>query len=107
MALDPMEMRSSLGRNLTYGMLDHIGKQIVTGARTPDHRPIGRSEESDLRERSDHIVCQTAEDHTRDLGRHLLPDRAHCLLIAFQGQPVAPHEQFKIGRTVIILLRRL
>ena len=32
MALDPMEMRSSLGRNLTYGMLDHIGKQIVTGA---------------------------------------------------------------------------
>ncbi|MBW4330294.1 FCD domain-containing protein [Stakelama sp. CBK3Z-3] len=32
MALDPVEMRSSLGRNLTYGMLDHLGKQIVTGA---------------------------------------------------------------------------
>ena len=27
----PSEVRTSLGRNLTYGMLDHLGKVIVTG----------------------------------------------------------------------------
>lgn len=32
MATDPKEIRTSLGRNLTYGMLDHLGKLIVTGA---------------------------------------------------------------------------
>ena len=32
MATDPTEVRTSLGRNLTWGMLDHLGKQIVTGA---------------------------------------------------------------------------
>lgn len=32
MVLDPLEMRHSLGRNLTHGMLDHLGKQIVIGA---------------------------------------------------------------------------
>ena len=32
MATDPNDIRTSLGRNLTYGMLDHIGKAIVTGA---------------------------------------------------------------------------
>jgi DNA-binding FadR family transcriptional regulator len=32
MATDPNELRTSLGRNLTYGMLDHLGKAIVTGA---------------------------------------------------------------------------
>jgi DNA-binding FadR family transcriptional regulator len=26
------DIRSGLGRNLTYGLLDHLGKQIVTGA---------------------------------------------------------------------------
>ena len=31
MSSDPQEMRSSLGRNLTYGMLDQLGKTIVTG----------------------------------------------------------------------------
>lgn len=31
MATDPSEMRTSLGRNLTYGLLDHLGKVIVTG----------------------------------------------------------------------------
>lgn len=29
---DPNDVRTSLGRNLTYGMLDHLGKAIVTGA---------------------------------------------------------------------------
>lgn len=32
MATDPTEVRTSLGRNLTWGMLDHLGKLIVTGA---------------------------------------------------------------------------
>ncbi|HEU4959807.1 MAG TPA: FCD domain-containing protein [Sphingomonas sp.] len=32
MAINPNEVRTSLGRNLTYGMLDHLGKAIVTGA---------------------------------------------------------------------------
>jgi DNA-binding FadR family transcriptional regulator len=32
MAPDPSEVRTSLGRNLTWGMLDHLGKLIVTGA---------------------------------------------------------------------------
>ena len=32
MAADPNDVRTSLGRNLTYGMLDHLGKAIVTGA---------------------------------------------------------------------------
>jgi len=32
MATDPNEIRTSLGRNLTYGMLDSLGKAIVTGA---------------------------------------------------------------------------
>jgi DNA-binding FadR family transcriptional regulator len=31
MATDPSELRTSLGRNLTYGLLDHLGKEIVTG----------------------------------------------------------------------------
>ena len=31
MSTDPGEIRTSLGRNLTYGLLDHIGKTIVTG----------------------------------------------------------------------------
>ncbi|TPG21121.1 FadR family transcriptional regulator [Sphingomonas koreensis] len=31
MATDPNEVRTSLGRNLTHGMLDHIGKAIITG----------------------------------------------------------------------------
>lgn len=30
--VDPNEVRTSLGRNLTYGMLDSLGKAIVTGA---------------------------------------------------------------------------
>ena len=30
--LDPMEIRTSLGRNLTYGLLDSLGRMIVTGA---------------------------------------------------------------------------
>jgi DNA-binding FadR family transcriptional regulator len=30
-ATHPSEVRTSLGRNLTYGMLDHLGKVIVTG----------------------------------------------------------------------------
>lgn len=32
MAIDPHDVRTSLGRNLTYGMLDSLGKGIVTGA---------------------------------------------------------------------------
>jgi len=32
MSTDPNEVRTSLGRNLTYGMLDSLGKAIVTGA---------------------------------------------------------------------------
>lgn len=32
MAADPNAVRTSLGRNLTYGMLDSLGKAIVTGA---------------------------------------------------------------------------
>lgn len=37
MSTDPGEIRTSLGRNLTYGLLDHLGKTIVTGgyATTP------------------------------------------------------------------------
>lgn len=31
MSTDPGEIRTSLGRNLTYGLLDHLGKSIVTG----------------------------------------------------------------------------
>jgi DNA-binding FadR family transcriptional regulator len=31
MSAEPGEIRTSLGRNLTYGLLDHIGKTIVTG----------------------------------------------------------------------------
>jgi DNA-binding FadR family transcriptional regulator len=31
MAVDPHDVRTSLGRNLTYGMLDSLGKAIVTG----------------------------------------------------------------------------
>ena len=31
MSTDPGEIRTSLGRNLTYGLLDHLGKTIVTG----------------------------------------------------------------------------
>ena len=34
----PSEVRTSLGRNLTYGMLDHLGKVIVTGGY--DDRPF-------------------------------------------------------------------
>ena len=34
----PSEVRTSLGRNLTYGMLDHLGKMIVTGGY--DERPF-------------------------------------------------------------------
>ncbi|MEG3176565.1 FadR/GntR family transcriptional regulator [Sphingomonas sp. RB3P16] len=34
MAIDPTDVRSSLGRNLTWGMLDHLGKSIVTGVYT-------------------------------------------------------------------------
>ncbi len=30
--MDPMEIRTSLGRNLTYGLLDSLGRMIVTGA---------------------------------------------------------------------------
>ena len=29
--MDPLDMRPSLGRNLTYGMLDSLGRAIVTG----------------------------------------------------------------------------
>lgn len=29
---DSLEIRTSLGRNLTYGMLDRLGREIVTGA---------------------------------------------------------------------------
>ncbi len=32
MATEPNDVRTSLGRNLTYGMLDSLGKAIVTGA---------------------------------------------------------------------------
>ena len=32
MTLDTCDARASLGRSLTYGMLDHLGKAIVTGA---------------------------------------------------------------------------
>ena len=32
MATDPTEVRTSLGRNLTWGMLDQLGKAIVIGA---------------------------------------------------------------------------
>ena len=32
MSTSPNDIRSSLGRNLTHGLLDHIGKAIVTGA---------------------------------------------------------------------------
>jgi len=32
MASDPQNVRTSLGRNLTFGMLDSLGKAIVTGA---------------------------------------------------------------------------
>jgi DNA-binding FadR family transcriptional regulator len=31
LAPDPSDVRSSLGRNLTHGMLDHLGRVIVTG----------------------------------------------------------------------------
>jgi DNA-binding FadR family transcriptional regulator len=31
MADDPSDVRIALGRNLTHGMLDHLGKMIVTG----------------------------------------------------------------------------
>ncbi|WP_242141174.1 FadR/GntR family transcriptional regulator [Sphingomonas sp. TREG-RG-20F-R18-01] len=31
MSTDPSDIRISLGRNLTYGLLDHLGKTIVTG----------------------------------------------------------------------------
>ena len=31
MSTNPNDIRSSLGRNLTHGLLDHIGKAIVTG----------------------------------------------------------------------------
>ncbi|WP_242147008.1 FadR/GntR family transcriptional regulator [Sphingomonas sp. BAUL-RG-20F-R05-02] len=31
MSSEPEEIRTSLGRNLTYGLLDHLGKTIVTG----------------------------------------------------------------------------
>ncbi|MGH6613497.1 FadR/GntR family transcriptional regulator [Sphingomonas sp.] len=34
MSTDPGEIRTSLGRNLTYGLLDHLGKTIVTGGYT-------------------------------------------------------------------------
>lgn len=37
-ATHPSEVRTSLGRNLTYGMLDHLGKVIVTGGY--DDRPF-------------------------------------------------------------------
>lgn len=37
-APDPQEIRTSLGRNLTYGLLDVLGKMIVTGAF--DDRPF-------------------------------------------------------------------
>ena len=39
MASEPNEIRTSLGRNLTYGMLDRIGKAIVTGAYEDRHFP--------------------------------------------------------------------
>ena len=32
MPTTPVDARASLGRNLTWGMLDHLGKAIVTGA---------------------------------------------------------------------------
>lgn len=32
MVADPTEVRGALGRNLTWGLLDHLGKLIVTGA---------------------------------------------------------------------------
>jgi DNA-binding FadR family transcriptional regulator len=31
MTVEPGDIRTSLGRNLTYGLLDHLGKSIVTG----------------------------------------------------------------------------
>jgi DNA-binding FadR family transcriptional regulator len=34
MSTKPGEIRYSLGRNLTYGLLDHLGKTIVTGGYT-------------------------------------------------------------------------
>jgi DNA-binding FadR family transcriptional regulator len=39
MAINPNEVRTSLGRNLTYGMLDALGKAIVTGAYEDKHFP--------------------------------------------------------------------
>ncbi|WP_157218607.1 FadR/GntR family transcriptional regulator [Flavisphingomonas formosensis] len=32
MVTDPSDIRDTLGRNLTYGLLDRLGKQIVSGA---------------------------------------------------------------------------
>lgn len=37
-ATDPLEIRSALGRNLTFGLLDALGRMIVTGAY--DGRPF-------------------------------------------------------------------
>ncbi len=37
-ATDPLESRSALGRNLTFGLLDVLGRMIVTGAY--DGRPF-------------------------------------------------------------------
>ncbi len=34
MDIEPDDVRSGLGRNLTYGLLEHLGRQIVTGAYT-------------------------------------------------------------------------
>lgn len=38
MSTDPLEIRTSLGRNLTWGLLDHLGKSIVIG--TYEARPF-------------------------------------------------------------------
>lgn len=38
MASDPADIRTSLGRNLTWGMLDQLGKAIVIGAY--EHKPF-------------------------------------------------------------------
>lgn len=44
---DPDEVRSSLGRNLTYGMLDQLGKTIVTGGY--DNTPFPTEAELSIR----------------------------------------------------------
>jgi DNA-binding FadR family transcriptional regulator len=80
------ELRHALGRNLTYGLLDHLGKQIVTGAYEGSHFPT----EAELSEQ--HGVSRSV---TREAVKMLT---AKGLLIARprQGTRVQPVAQWNL-----------